>query len=92
MPQKEFLFTAEGLAKLESELKHLESVRRQEVAAKIQLAKEMGGMENNAEYEKHPQHMPVSGCEFFEKGQQKQDEYKQNGPLHKGRKQNGQHL
>ena len=51
MPQKEYHFTAEGLAKLEVELDHLKSVRRPEVAAKIQLAKEMGGMENNAEYE-----------------------------------------
>lgn len=51
MPQKEFLFTAEGLAKLEAELEHLKSVRRQKVAAKIQMAKEMGGTENNAEYD-----------------------------------------
>ncbi len=51
MPQKEFLFTAEGLDKLKAELEHLTSVRRQEIAAKIQMAKEMGGTENNAEYE-----------------------------------------
>jgi transcription elongation factor GreA len=51
MPQKEFLFTAEGLDKLKAELEHLTSVRRQEIAAKIQTAKEMGGTENNAEYE-----------------------------------------
>jgi len=28
MPQKEFLVTSEGLAKLEAELEHLKSVRR----------------------------------------------------------------
>ncbi len=51
MPQKEFLFTPAGLDKLKAELEHLKSVRRQEVATKIQTAKEGGGTENNAEYE-----------------------------------------
>jgi len=51
MAQKEFLVTPEGLAKLEAELKELLSVKRQEVANKIKRAREMGGTENNAEYE-----------------------------------------
>ncbi|HEX78454.1 MAG TPA: transcription elongation factor GreA [Dehalococcoidia bacterium] len=51
MPQKEYIFTPQGLAKLEAELDHLRKVRRQEVAEKIQRAKEMGGTANNAEYE-----------------------------------------
>jgi len=51
MGQKKILITQEGLAKLNSELDHLLSVRRQEIAGKIKRAREMGGTENNAEYE-----------------------------------------
>ena len=51
MGQKKILITQEGLAKLQSELEHLLSVRRQDVASKIKRAREMGGTENNAEYE-----------------------------------------
>ena len=51
MNQKKILITKEGLAKLQSELEQLISVRRQEIASKIKRAREMGGTENNAEYE-----------------------------------------
>jgi transcription elongation factor GreA len=51
MGQKKILITKGGLAKLQSELDYLLSVRRQEVADKIKRAREMGGTENNAEYE-----------------------------------------
>jgi transcription elongation factor GreA len=51
MSQKKILITKEGLDKLQSELEHLLSIRRQEVASKIKRAREMGGTENNAEYE-----------------------------------------
>ena len=51
MGQKKILITQEGLAKLQSELEYLLSVRRQDVASKIKRAREMGGTENNAEYE-----------------------------------------
>lgn len=51
MAQKEFFVTKEGFNKLEAELQHLRLIRRQEVADKIKRAKEMGGTENNAEYE-----------------------------------------
>ena len=51
MKQKRFYITPEGLARLKAELEHLRSVRRQEVANKIKRAREMGGTENNAEYE-----------------------------------------
>jgi transcription elongation factor GreA len=51
MGQKKILVTKEGLAKLQSELENLLSVRRQEIAGKIKRAREMGGTENNAEYE-----------------------------------------
>jgi transcription elongation factor GreA len=51
MGQKKILITQEGLAKLHSELDQLLSVRRQEIAGKIKRAREMGGTENNAEYE-----------------------------------------
>jgi transcription elongation factor GreA len=51
MGQKKILITREGLTKLQSELDHLLSIRRQEIADKIKRAREMGGTENNAEYE-----------------------------------------
>ena len=51
MGQKKILITKDGLTKLQSELDHLLSVWRQEIADKIKRAREMGGTENNAEYE-----------------------------------------
>ena len=51
MNEKKIMITQEGLAKLESELEELLSVRRREVAGKIKRAREMGGTENNAEYD-----------------------------------------
>ncbi len=51
MNQKKYDITAEGLEKLKAEYEQLVSVRRQEVADKIKRAREMGGTENNAEYE-----------------------------------------
>lgn len=51
MVHKETYVTGEGLAKLKSELEHLRSVSRQEVAKRIQQAKELGGTVDNAEYE-----------------------------------------
>jgi len=43
--------TPEGLEKLEKELEQLRVVRRQEVAARIQRANEIGGTVDNAEYD-----------------------------------------
>jgi transcription elongation factor GreA len=43
--------TKEGLAKVEEELKYLESTRRPEVAEKIRQAKELMSTPNDAEYE-----------------------------------------
>ncbi len=51
MGQKKILVTQEGLGKFKTELEHLVSVKREEIAAKIKRAREMGGPENNAEYE-----------------------------------------
>jgi transcription elongation factor GreA len=51
MTHKEIRLTKEGKAKLESELEHLTTIRRPEVAEKIKRAREMGGTENNAEYD-----------------------------------------
>ncbi len=51
MGQKKMLLTPNGLAKIERELEQLRTVRRPEVADKIKRAREMGGTENNAEYE-----------------------------------------
>ncbi len=51
MPEKEYLLTQEGLKKLEEELEHLLTVRRPEVADKIQQAKELRSAVNSPEYE-----------------------------------------
>lgn len=51
MSEKKVFLTPEGLAKLESELEYLRTVRRPAVADKIHRAKELGGTANNAEYD-----------------------------------------
>lgn len=51
MLQKRYLFTPEGLARLQAELDHLRTVRRQAAAERIQLARETGGHADNAQYE-----------------------------------------
>lgn len=51
MPEKEYLLTPEGLTKLEEELEYLLTVRRPEVADKIQQAKELRSAVNSPEYE-----------------------------------------
>ena len=51
MVRREEFLTSEGLAKLEAEVEHLRTVRRQEVAQRIQKAKELGGTVDNAEYD-----------------------------------------
>lgn len=50
MNQKKTFVTEEGLKKLQDELNTLKTVRRREVAAAIQLAKEQGDLSENAEY------------------------------------------
>ncbi|HZK44288.1 MAG TPA: transcription elongation factor GreA [Syntrophomonadaceae bacterium] len=49
--RKEVLLTKEGLHKLESELEHLKSVKRQEVAERIKQAIAFGDITENSEYE-----------------------------------------
>lgn len=51
MVRRETYLTAEGLTKLGAELEHLRTVRRQEVAHRIQRAKEVGGTVDNAAYD-----------------------------------------
>ena len=43
--------TPEGLEKLQAELKQLKYVRRKEIADKIERAKELGDLSENAEYQ-----------------------------------------
>ena len=51
MAEKEVLMTLEGLKQMESDLEHLKTVRRKEVAARIKQAIEFGDISENAEYE-----------------------------------------
>lgn len=48
---KEVLLTKEGLEKLEAELEHLKSIKRQEVAERIKQAIAFGDISENSEYE-----------------------------------------
>lgn len=49
--EREIILTKEGLAKLESELETLKSVRREEVAERIKQAIAFGDITENSEYE-----------------------------------------
>ncbi len=49
--EREIILTKEGLAKLESELEILKSVRREEVAERIKQAIAFGDITENSEYE-----------------------------------------
>lgn len=51
MQRKPIYLTAEGLAKLETELNHLRTVRRAEIASQIHQAKELADTVDNAEYD-----------------------------------------
>lgn len=51
MTNEEIVLTQNGLIKLESELSHLKSVKRKEVAAKIKEAISYGDITDNSEYE-----------------------------------------
>ena len=46
---KQFI-TVEGLEKLKEELSHLKRTKRQDIAKRIQAAKELGDLSENAEY------------------------------------------
>jgi transcription elongation factor GreA len=48
---KEIALTPAGQAKLEDELRHLETVRRREVGERIKEAKEFGDISENSEYD-----------------------------------------
>lgn len=50
MPE-EIILTREGFEKLETELHHLKTVRRREVAKRIKQAREFGDISENSEYE-----------------------------------------
>ena len=51
MTDRQVVLTAAGLKKIDDELRHLQTVRRQEVAENIRQAKELGDVAENAEYE-----------------------------------------
>ncbi len=51
MVEHEVLMTIEGLKQMESDLEHLKTVRRKEVAARIKQAIEFGDISENSEYE-----------------------------------------
>ena len=50
MEAKPYYITKEGLEKLQEELRHLKGEKRREIAARIEKAKELGDLSENAEY------------------------------------------
>ncbi|GAJ99052.1 MULTISPECIES: transcription elongation factor GreA [Geomicrobium] len=48
---KKYYMTEEGLQKLEEELEHLKTTRRQEVVERIKLARDFGDLSENSEYD-----------------------------------------
>lgn len=50
MTNKTVFLTQEGLEKLETELQELKTVKRKEIAERIQEAKDLGDLSENAEY------------------------------------------
>jgi transcription elongation factor GreA len=48
---KDVILTPEGLSNLKSELDHLSTTRRREIAARIKEAREFGDISENAEYD-----------------------------------------
>ena len=48
---REALITEEGLEKLKSEIEHLSTTKRREVAARIKEAREFGDISENSEYD-----------------------------------------
>lgn len=51
MAEQQAYLTHDGYSKIEAELENLRVVRRREVAERIQLAKELGGTVDNADYD-----------------------------------------
>lgn len=51
MTPKKFYLTQEGLEKVKKELNELKNIRRKEVAERIEKAKELGDLSENAEYQ-----------------------------------------
>ena len=51
MTDRQVVLTSAGLKKIDDELRHLQTVRRQEVAEHIRQAKELGDVAENPEYE-----------------------------------------
>lgn len=50
MEAKPYYITKEGLEKLQEELRYLKGEKRREIAARIEKAKELGDLSENAEY------------------------------------------
>src|SRR5660398_263087 len=63
--QKEVLLTPEGFRKLEEEIEHLSTTRRDEVAERIKQAREFGDISENSEYDDatYEQALPESKIE-----------------------------
>lgn len=51
MTEKQTFITEEGLAKVKAELSDIKNIKRKEIAERIQEAKELGDLSENAEYQ-----------------------------------------
>jgi len=51
LQDRPFYVSAEGLAKMKEELRHLKTVKRKEVSERIEKAKDLGDLRENADYQ-----------------------------------------
>ena len=65
---KKIMLTAEGLAKMEEELRYLKGVRRQEVAEKIKIARSYGDLSENSEYDEAKNEQAVLEAQIRDNG------------------------
>lgn len=61
---KKYYMTEEGLQKLEEELEHLKTTRRQEVVERIKLARDFGDLSENSEYDTAKEDQALSKVEL----------------------------
>lgn len=51
MDDQQFITTADGLAKIQTELKHLKDIERPDILQRIKEAKDLGDLSENADYQ-----------------------------------------
>ena len=66
MAKKEMIVSSEGLEKLKQELEELKTVRRQEIAEKIETARAFGDLSENSEYDEAKNEQAIMEAQIAE--------------------------